>query len=108
MIDAEMRVRYRAAPDVVGWVVGVSDEIARVFVNDSVKTIPVSELEPVPDLLEADANEFRMALTKRRLEHPVTDQYLSYKASNTRMFYHQFIPRQEDVGIPGSASAGSR
>lgn len=100
MIKAEMRVRYRADPDVIGWVTDVTGEIARVFVDGSVKTVPISELEPVPDLVAVDADEFRVALTKRRLEHPVTDQYLSYKASNTRLFYHQFLPVKKMLESP--------
>ena len=74
MIRAEMKVRYRADHNVVGWVTSVSGEDANVFVDGSVKVVPVDELEPVADLVEMSADEFRVALTRRRLEHPVTAQ----------------------------------
>ena len=100
MIRAEMKVRYRADPSVVGWVTSVSGEDANVFVDGSVKVVPVEELEPVSGLVEMTADEFRLALTRRRLEHPVTDQYLSYKASNTRLLYHQFLPVKKMLESP--------
>ena len=100
MIDAEMKVRYRADHNVIGWVTSVSGDDAGVFVDGSVKVVPIGELEPVADLVEITADEFRVALTRRRLDHPVTDQYLSYKASNTRLFYHQFLPVKKMLESP--------
>ena len=100
MIGAEMKVRYRTDHSVVGWVTSVSGEDASVFVDGAIKVVPVDELEPVADLIEMTADEFRVALTRRRLEHPVTAQYLSYKASNTRLFYHQFLPLKKMLESP--------
>lgn len=100
VIRPDMKARYRAQPSAVGWVTAVSGDEASVFIDGSVKTVPVSDLEPVPDLVEVTSREFRVALTRRRLENPVTDQYLSYKASNTRLFYHQFIPVKKLLESP--------
>ena len=95
-----MKARYRAQPSAVGWVTAVAGDEASVFIDGSVKTVPVSDLDPVPDLIEVTSQEFRAALTRRRLENPVTDQYLSYKASNTKLFYHQFIPVKKLLESP--------
>lgn len=100
MIRAEMKVRYRADPGAVGWVTSVSGDDASVFIDGSVKVVPLTELEVVPELVELSASEFRIALTQRRLSHPVTDQYLSYRASNTRLFYHQFFPVKKMLESP--------
>ena len=41
-----------------------------------------------------------MVLTQRRLEHPATDQFLSYRASKTRLLYHQFLPVKKMLESP--------
>ena len=99
-ISANTKVRYRADPGVVGWVVSTSGANANVFVGESVKVVPIAELEPVRDSLQMAVDEFRWALTHKRLVNPVTDQYLSYKASNTRLFYHQFLPVKKILESP--------
>ncbi len=96
----DAKARYRADPSVVGWVVGVSGDNARVFIDGAVKLVPLAELEPVPGLVEMSPDAFRSALTRRRLEHPVTDQFLSYRASRTRLFYHQFLPVKKMLESP--------
>lgn len=100
IIRPDMKARYRAQPSAVGWVTAVSGDEASVFIDGSVKVVPVAELEAVPELIELSASEFRIALTRRMLSHPVTDQYLSYRASNTRLFYHQFLPVKKMLESP--------
>ena len=99
-LHTDMKVRYRADPSTVGWVVGVAGESARVFVDGSMRLVPVAELEPAPGLTEMSPDEFRTALTRRRLEHPLTDQLLSYKASRTDLYYHQFLPVKKMLESP--------
>ena len=97
-----VRVRYRAEPSAVGLVTGVSGEggYVSVFVDGSVRLVPVAELEPVPAFREMSVGDFRAELTRRRLENPVTDQYLSYGASDTRLYYHQFLPVKKMLESP--------
>ena len=99
-LHPNMKVRYKADSATVGWVISISEESARVFIDGSPKLVPVSELEPAPDLTEMRPDEFRVALTRRRLEHPLTDQLLSYKASKTDLYYHQFLPVKKMLESP--------
>ena len=99
-LHPNMKVRYKADSTTVGWVISIPGENARVFINGSPKLVPVSELEPAPDLTEMSPDEFRAALTRRRLEHPLTDQLLSYKASRTDLYYHQFLPVKKMLESP--------
>ena len=99
-LHPNMKVRYKADSATVGWVISISGESARVFINGSPKLVPVNELEPAPDLMEMSPDEFRVALTRRRLEHPLTDQLLSYKASRTDLYYHQFLPVKKMLESP--------
>ncbi|TAJ18293.1 MAG: hypothetical protein EPO65_09270 [Dehalococcoidia bacterium] len=94
------KVRYKANPDIVGWVVGLDATNARVFIDGSVKLVPVAEIEPAPNLVEMEPAAFKVALTRRRLEHPLTEQLLSYKASRTQLFYHQFLPVKKILESP--------
>ena len=94
------KARYKADRSAVGWVISVSGESARVFIDGSIKLTPLAELEPVPGLTEMSPEEFRSALTRRRLEHPVTDQFLSFRASKTRLLYHQFLPVKKMLESP--------
>ena len=95
-----MKVRYKADPSTVGWVTDISGQSARVFINGSMRLVPVAELEPAPGLTEMSPDAFRTALTRRRLEHPLTDQLLSYKASRTDLYYHQFLPVKKMLESP--------
>ncbi len=95
-----MEVRYKADPSTVGWVIDISGQSARVFINGSTKLVPIAELEPAPKIMEMSSDEFRTALTQRRLEHPLTDQLLSYKASRTDLYYHQFLPVKKMLESP--------
>ena len=99
-ITANMEVRYIADPSVVGWVIGVEGENARVFINNAPRLVPVRELEPVSAPSGMSPSEFRVALTHRRLEHPVSDQLLSYRASKTKLLYHQFLPVKKLLESP--------
>lgn len=99
-IQSDMKVRYRTDPSAVGWVIKVTGENARVFIGGTDKLVPLHELEPAPGLVELPTDEFRIALTRRRMEHPVTDQFLSYKASKTRLLYHQFLPVKKMLESP--------
>ena len=99
-LKANSSARYKADRARVGWVIEITGESARVFVDGAPKLVPVTELEPVPDLVEMSPDEFRAALTLRRLEHPLTDQLLSYKASKTRLYYHQFLPVKKMLESP--------
>ena len=99
-LHPDMKVRYRGDPSAVGWVVSIAGASARVFIEGSMKLVPVNELEPAPSLTEVIPNEFRTALTQRRLEHPLTDQLLSYKASRTDLYYHQFLPVKKMLESP--------
>ncbi len=95
-----MKVRYRSDPSNSGWVISISGETARVFIDGSAKLVPVAELEPVPGVIELSPEDLRVALTQRRLEHPATDQFLSYRASRTRLLYHQFLPVKKMLESP--------
>ena len=99
-IEADIKVRYRADPSVVGWVIEVEGDNARVFIDGSVKLVPRVELEPVPVLTEMSPRDLRNYLTWRRLEHPLTDQLYSYKASRTDLYYHQFLPVKKILESP--------
>ena len=99
-LDIGMKVRYRTDPSNIGLITNITGEAARVFINGSERLIPLSELEPASVLTELLPNHFRAALTRRRLEHPVTDQFLSYKASRTRLLYHQFLPVKKMLESP--------
>lgn len=100
VVQPETKVRYRSSPRTVGWVIAVSGETARVFVDGSIKLVPLDELEPVPGLTEVSPESLRVALTQRRLQHPATDQFLSYRASRTRLLYHQFLPVKKLLESP--------
>ena len=99
-LAANMKVRYKAEPSVVGWVIHISGENARVFIEGSDKLVPLAELEPAAVFNELTPDEFRVALTRRRIQHPVTDQFLSYKASKTKLLYHQFLPVKKLLESP--------
>lgn len=86
------QVRYRANPSEAGLLIDTVGDSARVFIGGSMRLVPVSDLEPVPSAVPIFPADFRNALTKRRLEHPLTDQFLSYRASRTDLYYHQFLP----------------
>lgn len=88
----ESQVRYKANPSETGLLINIDGDIARVFIGDSVRLVPASELEVVPSFTLVEPADFRNALTRRRLDHPLTDQFLSYKASRTDLYYHQFLP----------------
>ena len=99
-LEANMKVRYKAAPTVAGWVISIRGENARVFIDGSDKLVPLAELEPAAAFTELTPDQFKVALTRRRLEHPVTDQFLSYKASKTKLLYHQFLPVKKLLESP--------
>ena len=99
-LEPNTEVRYKANPSVSGWVISIIDENARVFIEGSAKLVPISELEPVAGLTELTPDQFRVALTRRRLDHPVTDQFLSYRASKTQLLYHQFLPVKKMLESP--------
>ena len=99
-LRADTKVRYKAEPSTIGWVISVTGDNARVFVNGATKLMPIAELEPAPGLTEMSPEEFRIALTQRRLEHPITDQLLSYKSSKTDLYYHQFLPVKKMLESP--------
>ena len=91
-LQPNTKVRYKTDPSIAGWLISISGESARVFIDGSEKLVPLTELEPAHGLTEMGPDAFRTALTRRRLEHPLTDQFLSYKASRTDLYYHQFLP----------------
>ena len=99
-IQPDMMVTYRADTSKAGWVIEVSGDNARVFIDNSIRLVPLAELQPAVGMKEMPPREFRVALTRRRLEHPVTDQFLSYKASKTRLLYHQFLPVKKMLESP--------
>ena len=99
-VRPDMKVRYRSDPATAGWVIAVAGETARVFIDGTAKLVPVEELEPVPGITEVSPESLRVALTQRRLEHPATDQLLSYRASRTRLLYHQFLPVKKMLESP--------
>ena len=99
-VQPDMKVRYRSDPATAGWVIAVSDETARVFVGGTAKLVPIKELEPVPSITELSPEDLRVVLTQRRLEHPATDQFLSFRASRTRLLYHQFLPVKKMLESP--------
>ena len=99
-IQPDTKVSYKAAPSTVGWVIEVSGDNARVFLDGTIRLVPIDEIQPADDLREMSPSEFKVALTRRRLEHPVTDQFLSYGASKTRLMYHQFLPVKKMLESP--------
>ena len=99
-LGTNMKVRYKADRSIVGWVINVTGENARVFIEGSDKLVPLSELEPAASSTEMSLDQFKVALTRRRLEYPVTDQFLSYKASKTKLLYHQFLPVKKMLESP--------
>ena len=99
-VQPDMKVRYRSDPATVGWVIAVSGETARVFIGGTAKLVPIEELEPVPGITKLSTESLRVVLTQRRLEHPATDQFLSYRASRTRLLYHQFLPVKKMLESP--------
>lgn len=99
-LGADMRIRYRADPSIIGWVIGIEGDNARVFVDGSIKLVPLAQIERVPGLVEMEPRELRNYLTWRRLEHPLTDQLFSYKASRTDLYYHQFLPVKKILESP--------
>ena len=99
-VQPDMKVRYKSDPATAGWVIAVAGETARVFIDGSAKLVPTEELEPVPGVTEVSPESLRVALTQRRLEHPATDQLLSYRASRTRLLYHQFLPVKKMLESP--------
>ena len=99
-LHSDMQVRYKADLSAVGWVIGVSGESARIFIDGAIKLVPIAELEPTPELKEVYLGEFRTVLTQRRLDHPLTDQLFSYKASKTDLYYHQFLPVKKMLESP--------
>lgn len=99
-LDAGMKVRFRSDLSRVAWVIEVSRDNARVFIDGATKLVPIAQLTPVPDLTEVTVSELRNLLTFRRIEHPVTDQLFSYKASRTDLYYHQFIPVKKILESP--------
>lgn len=86
------QVTYKANPSEAGLLIDTVGDSARVFIGGSMRLVPVSDLEPIPVAVPISPADFRNALTKRRLEHPLTDQFLSYRASRTDLYYHQFLP----------------
>ena len=99
-VQPDMKVRYKSDPARAGWVIAVAGETARVFMDGSAKLVPTEELEPIPGITEVSPENLRVVLTQRRLEHPATDQLLSYRASRTRLLYHQFLPVKKMLESP--------
>lgn len=99
-LQPNTKVRYKADPTAVGWLTDIDEGSAKVFFDGSVKLVPADELEPVPAMVELSLDKFKVAITQKRLEHPLTEQLLSYKASNTQLFYHQFVPVKKILESP--------
>ena len=99
-LEPNTQVRYKADPSISGWVISIIGDNARVFIEGSARLVPIGELEPAVALTEMSPDQFRVALTGRRLEHPVTDQFLSYRASKTKLMYHQFLPVKKMLESP--------
>ena len=104
-LHPNMKVRYKADSTTVGWVISISGEGAKVFINGSPKLVPVNELEPAPGLTEMSPDEFRVALTRRRLEHPLTDQTAVIQGFQDRPLLSSIPAGQEDAGVAGPAPA---
>ena len=98
--EPNTQVRYKADPSVSGWVISITGENARVFIEGSPRLVPIGELEPAAGLRKCRRTSSGVALTRRRLEHPVTDQFLSYRASKTKLMYHQFLPVKKMLESP--------
>ena len=100
-VQPDMKVRYKSDPAAAGWVIAVSGETARVFIDGSAKLVPTwKNSSPSLGSLEVSPESLRVVLTQRRLEHPATDQLLSYRASRTRLLYHQFLPVKKMLESP--------
>lgn len=96
------KVLLKGRPGNEGVVTDVRGDHAAVFWgNGREEYVRVVDLEP----LDASAPFLTPArlltdLTSRRLADPLTDQLLSYRASRTRMYPHQFIPIRKLVDSP--------
>lgn len=96
------RVRRASNPACIGVVVQSDDRFATVFwATGREEAVPVEAL-----VLQRDSSatcspsELFLELVHRRLEHPLTDQLLSYKASRTQLLPHQFIPVRKFLANP--------
>lgn len=96
-LKPQTKVRYKSSPSRVGFLAALDGDKARVFVDGSLLLVPVEEIEPVPSRVSMSPVEFRVALTRKRLEHPLTEQLLSYRASKTRLLYYQYLPVKKIV-----------
>lgn len=97
----KVRLVGRDAP--VGVVTDLNEGHVTVFWADGrEELVRIDELEPAAPKTAALVTpaELLSELTARRLEHPLTDQLLSYRASRTKMFPHQFIPIRKLVTSP--------
>ncbi len=99
-LHPNMKIIYKTDPETVGWVIGIDGETARVFVDGAIRLVPMRELEAAPGLVKMGPAELKNALVLRRLEHPLTDQLLSYRASKTDLYYHQFLPVKKMLESP--------
>ena len=98
------RVQLRGQVSNQGVITRVEGGYASVFwAGGREEMVAVSDLE-THGAQSADVrspDELLRALTASRLEHPLTNQLLSYRASRTKMFPHQFIPVRKLVHAPG-------
>lgn len=63
--------------------------------------VPLESLVPERDTgATCSPSELFLELVHRRLDHPLTDQLLSYRASRTQLLPHQFTPVRKFVANP--------
>jgi superfamily II DNA or RNA helicase len=96
------RVRRVSDPVLIGVVLRVEAGFASVFwTSGREETLPADSLElDEPVVACSGPRDLLLRLTARRLQHPLTDQLLSYKASRTKLLPHQFVPVRKLLANP--------
>lgn len=96
------RVCRRSDHSCVGIVVRSDDTYTTVFwATGREEIVPQDSLVPHCDTgRTCSPAELFLELVHYRLDHPLTDQLLSYKASRTQLLPHQFIPVRKFVANP--------
>jgi superfamily II DNA/RNA helicase len=96
------RVRRRSDRSSIGVVVRSDERFATVFwATGHEEIVPVNSLVEQRDAgPTCTPSELFLELVHRRLDHPLTDQLLSYRASRTQLLPHQFTPVRKFVANP--------
>jgi superfamily II DNA or RNA helicase len=100
VIETNTRVAFISDRSTTGWVIAIEGANARVFVGGTIMIVPVDDLQATSSYSPMSLEDFKVAMTKRRLDHPLTEQFLSFRASKTDLYHHQFIPVKKMLESP--------